>query len=237
MVICIILIALGMVALTLFLIEKVRKYSLKAMLIKATASILFIAVASVARYFNGNSTFATFALIALGFGMLGDVFLDLKYVYPQDDAIFSYAGFIVFAIGHVLYITGMIMEFYVPSNPAYIILPFALGSVAGIVTLALEKPLKMNFGKMKLICFIYAFLLFSMFFMAGSLMILHEFKTVSLIMLTAGGALFAISDLILCMTYFAKNRERPIDIISNGVTYYLAQFIIAFSIYFIGVVI
>ena len=53
------------------------------------------------------------------------------------------------------------------------------------------------------------------------------------VMLFVGGTLFAISDLILCGTYFGVGKERPVDLISNAVTYYAAQFIIAFSLFFI----
>ena len=51
-------------------------------------------------------------------------------------------------------------------------------------------------------------------------------------MLIAGGVLFAVSDLILSGTYFGEGKERPFDIISNAITYYLAQYVIAFSIMF-----
>ena len=67
-----------------------------------------------------------------------------------------------------------------------------------------------------------------------SVLILSGFKAITLIMMAAGGALFAISDLILSGTYFGVGKERPIDIVTNGVTYYLAQYVIAFSLYFVG---
>ena len=52
-------------------------------------------------------------------------------------------------------------------------------------------------------------------------------------MLFVGGVLFAVSDLILCGTYLGKGKERPVDLISNAVTYYAAQYIIAFSLFFL----
>ena len=71
---------------------------------------------------------------------------------------------------------------------------------------------------------------------AVSLSILHEFRVLTLILMAVGGALFAISDLILSGTYFGEGKERPVDIITNGVTYYLAQYVIAFSLYFVGTI-
>ena len=66
-----------------------------------------------------------------------------------------------------------------------------------------------------------------------SLTILSGFQAVSLILLMVGGILFALSDLILNMTYFGEGHEKPFDIITNTVTYYIAQNLIALSIFFL----
>ena len=232
----IVITAVGLVFLTLFLIEKTRKYSVKATLLKATTSILFIALGVVSFYLNpSGGIFSALAILGLSFGMLGDVWLDFKYVFKNEDKIFTYAGFVSFAIGHIFYITGMFLRFWRDgASVLYIILPFVAGALLGLVTVLLEKPLKLKFGNMKAITLIYSFFLFSMVSSAVSLLILSEFKAITLIMMAVGGALFAISDLILSGTYFGVGKERPVDIITNGVTYYLAQFTIAFSLYFVG---
>ncbi len=49
----------------------------------------------------------------------------------------------------------------------------------------------------------------------------------------AGGIFFLISDLILSGTYFGEGKNRPVDIIINHVTYYIAQFLIASSLLFL----
>ena len=232
----IVITVVGLVFLTFFLIEKTRKYSVKATLLKATASILFVALGVVSFYLNPQGgLFSTLAIIGLAFGMLGDVWLDFKYVFKNEDKIFTYAGFVSFAIGHIFYITGMFLRFWQEgSSVLYIILPFVAGALIALVTILLEKPLKLKFGSYKLITYIYSFFLFSMVSTAVSLLILSGFKAITLIMMAAGGALFAISDLILSGTYFGVGKERPIDIATNGVTYYLAQYVIAFSLYFVG---
>ena len=232
-----IILGFGMVSLTLFLIEKVRKYSIKATIIKAVSSLLFVSLAVVSWYGGGQSIFGLFVIIALVMGLMGDIWLDFKYAFREHDEIFTYAGFISFALGHVMYITGMFLQFYVPGNVLYIIIPLVAGILVGALTVVLEKPLKLQYGKKKLICFIYGSLLFSMVACALSLTILHRFNSLTLIMVFGGGLLFAISDLILCMTYFGEGYERPIDIISNGITYYLAQFAIAYSLLFVATVI
>lgn len=236
MIACIVILVIGLIVAGLFTCEKVRKYSIKATIIKAAASILFIILALVANHVRGNTWFGTFAIGALALGMLGDIWLELKYVYPQDDKPLTYAGFVCFGLGHILYITGMIMTFYQKGHIANLIVPFAIGLLAALLILVLEKPLKLQIGDMKVICFLYSVLLFSMVSMAFSLLILHGFKMVTLILVSIGGALFAISDLVLSQTYFGQGHDKPFDLISNVAMYYIAQNLIAFSIYFIDTV-
>ena len=65
-----------------------------------------------------------------------------------------------------------------------------------------------------------------------SMWMITGFNNKGLMMVFIGGVLFAISDLILNMTYFGQGHEKPFDIISNSITYYAAQFIIALAILF-----
>ena len=236
MVYCIILLVLGAICLTLFLMEKIKAYSVKETLIKSCTSFLFILLAVYANFHNGNHPFGMFVICALTLGLMGDIWLDLKYVFKEQDRIFTYAGFISFALGHVFYITGMLFFLPVAKYWHTFVIPFVMGLVSGGLILLMEKPLKMQYGEFKPICFIYGSLLFTTMFTALYFVIVsivNGTQMPTLYMLLAGGLLFAISDVILCGTYFAENRERPIDIITNSVTYYAAQYIIAFSLFFL----
>ena len=225
--------ALGATCLTLFLIEKIRVYSLKEALIKSFTSFLFIACAAYANYKNGNHPFGVFVICALALGMLGDVWLELKYVFRDHERMFTFAGFVSFAIGHILYITGMMTTLY-SDYPWYgIVAPIAFGLLCGAAILVMEKPMKMKYCEYKLICFIYGTFLFATLGTTLFLTIYNGFQIVTLNMLFAGAVLFAVSDLILSGTYFGEGKERPFDLISNSVTYYMAQYIIAFSLFFL----
>ena len=131
----IVIAAVGLVFLTLFLIEKTRKYSVKATLLKATTSILFIALGVVSSYLKPEGgLFSALAILGLAFGMLGDVWLDFKYVFKNEDKIFTYAGFVSFAIGHIFYITGMFLRFWQEgASVLYIILPFVAGALLALI--------------------------------------------------------------------------------------------------------
>ena len=229
----IILMCAGAVLLFFFLKEKVKAYSVKAVMFKAAASICFVGVAAVSLFVKGYHALSIFVTLGLFFGVLGDIWLDFKYVFKEHDKIFTYAGFISFALGHVCYISGMYLEFFNGQSSLYIVLPLVGGLLISISNLFIAKPMKLDYSGYKVISIIYGFFLFSMTLSALSLSIMMGFNNVTLIMIFVGGLLFTISDLILSGTYFGKGKEIPVDIITNSATYYAAQFVIALALFFI----
>ena len=227
------LMVLGAISLVFYLYEKIKKYSIKEVLIKTFISFLFVMVAVIASYIKSGHIINIFIILGLLFGLSGDIWLDLKYVYPKDDKIYSYSGFIVFGIGHILYVTGMYLEFFNSAHPLYVILPICGSVLCAVAVLFVGKLLKLDFKDMKLISFLYSMTLFSTPLCALSLSILYGMQNTTLLMLFIGGILFAISDLVLSQTYFGENHEKPLDFILNYLTYYPAQFVIAFSLFFL----
>ena len=231
--ICVGLSALAACILVFYVYEKCKAYSVKSVLIKFIVSSLFIAVALLAAYQNKGQVINPFIIFGLLLGLSGDIWLDLKYVHKEYDKIYSYAGFIVFGIGHIFFITGMYLQFFNGNNVLYIILPIIGGVVISIINQLLAIPLKINFGDMKMISIAYSVTLFSLPLCALSLCILTAWSSMTLIMLFIGGLLFAISDIVLSQTCFKEGHETPTDFIFNYLFYYGAQFIIAFSIFFL----
>ena len=230
---CVALIILGACGLVFYLFEKIKSYTVKSVLIKFFVSLLFVIIAVISSFYKANHILNPFIIIGLLLGLSGDIWLDLKYVYPKDDKIYTYAGFIVFALGHVFFILGMHLEFSSSLSLLYIFIPILISLGLGIVNLLLAKPLKLEFGEMKIMVYLYSVLLFSTPLTALGLLFAYSWNNVTLMMLLIGGILFAISDLVLSGTYFGKNHEKPIDFILNYLTYYSAQYIIAFSIFFL----
>ena len=226
--------ALGAICVALFLVEKLKGYCVKETLIKAVASLFFIAVAAVGLHYKGLHILPLFVTLGLICGLLGDIWLELKYVFRQEEKLFTYAGFIAFALGHIFYISGMYLEFFKDQNVLFIIIPLVVGVLAGFANLFLSKLMKQDFGEYKAICVVYGSLLFSMLLVTISLNIMCKFESVTMIMMLAGGVLFVLSDLILSGTYFGQGKDKPFDLISNAVTYYMAQFVIAFSLFFLA---
>ena len=219
------LMILGMIVLAVYIPEKIRGYTVKAVLIKSVVSVLFIAVAVSA---GSQTVLAKLVIIGLVFGLLGDIWLDLKYVFPEHDELFTYAGFAVFGVGHILYVTGLLIHY---GTGRFLTASFALAALASALVAVLEKPMKLEYGKMKMIVVLYGLVLFSTVFVSGGLLLIHG--GTGLLLFFIGSVLFALSDLVLSGTYFGEGKERPVDIASNYILYYAGQFLIAFSLTFI----
>ena len=234
MTVCIVLLVLGALALVLYVREKLRAYTLRAVFWKTAVSVLFCMTA-VAAWFaaGGAQILGAFTVLGLVLGLTGDIWLDLKYVYPAQDRPFTYAGFLAFGVGHILYMAGLILQFARPGAAGWVIIPIALGIVLGFGNALLEKPMKLHYGAMKPTVIAYGALLFAMVLLAGGLALLHGWQEPCLNLFFIGGVLFALSDLVLSGTYFGVGHEKPVDIILNYIFYYGGQFTIAMSLLFL----
>ncbi len=231
MVACYIIIGFAAILMVLYIIAKSQKYDLKELFLKIAISFLFIVVALVGTYYSNKFTvFNLLIILGLFLGLLGDIFLDLKYVDLERTEGYSYSGFIVFGVGHILFISALIYNYYQKGNALYLVLPIIISLVLASATILLEKPLKLEYGKYKLISFIYAIFLFGSLAFSFMLAILNEFKILSLNLFFIGSILFVLSDLVLSGTFFGKDKEKPIYFVFNYLFYYGAQFIIALTL-------
>ena len=141
----------GMVLLCVFLKLRVsRGASAFVTVIKSTVSIGFMFTALNALYYGENKT-AVAVCAGLMFGMLGDIFLDQKYAHPDSAKVYTYAGFLVFAAGHIFYDIFLIKNFYTPGKLLFIIIPFAVSIVVAVLNIAGEDLMKLKFGEYKMI--------------------------------------------------------------------------------------
>ncbi len=232
---------IGLVFLCWFCIERVKGVSIKAAIIKSLTSAYFMIVA-VSAFIEARpekmAQLGLFVIIGLLFGLFGDIWLDLKFVYPDDNDIYTFAGFYTFAFQHILIIAGLLMNYAVFSSAKgvlFAVLPIVLGLGAGALNvLFMEKPMKLNYGKFKAVSGVYGGLLISDTLLAGALAAMYGFRNMTLTLMFAGLVLFLVSDLILSGTYFGEGRNRPVDVVSNHVTYYFGQFLIALSLLYLA---
>ena len=235
-----VLLALGGLFLTLFLLFRTKEGGMLPAALKTVTSLLFVAtaisgavnnyivtgIASVPKF-----TFIGLIILGLACGMVGDLTLDLKVTYQTTNVrhsdIYTYFGMAAFGIGHILYITAVAIFF---GFSAWTIL-IAVGATAAIFAVSLFC-LKMQFGKFLIPSIVYALLLtlFLACTVAGGIITCFSLP---ILLLIIGAALFLLSDLVLSMIYFDGNDSRVL-IVVNHVLYYAAQFLIALSVYYIG---
>ncbi len=229
MVACIIITCIAVPLLIYYVISKSKKYDVKELYLKTGVSLLFIVLALVASHNSSKFTiFNVLVIIGLLLGLIGDILLDSKYVDLERTTYYTYGGFIVFGVGHILYIVALVLNYYQNGNVLYIIIPIILAIIFAFVTILMEKPLKLEYGKYKKISFTYAICLFGSLSFSLSLAILNKFSILPLNLFFIALVLFVISDLVLSGTFFGKDKDKLIHFILNYSTYYGAQFMIAF---------
>ncbi len=223
--------ALGAAFLIAFMVMCNKKRSVLGVYIKNLTSVCFLLTAVTAAFNNTAYPdvwkYALLTVVGGVFGLMGDIYLDQKWLYPQHNDQYLNMGFISFGIGHFFYMGAMCM--HAKFSFKDMLVPFVIGVVVTVVNLALEKPTKQKYGKFLPIVTVYCLILGTMLGTAfwAYIRTMH----ISYLVYTIGAALFLISDIILSPMYFAiaKNKNTPVNFVLNHATYYIGQFMIAFS--------
>ena len=175
-----------------------------------------------------------FLYLGCFFGLLGDVFLDIKYINTTKETLWTSLGFCAFGVGHIFFITGLFTCFFNFSlNVLYIIIPIIIALALTTLSLLMEKFTPIRYKNMKPFVIVYGFLLFFVTAIYFSGTIQSGWQNMTLLIFSMGLVMFALSDLILNNTYFAPGFNTPAFVISNHIIYYIAQFAIAASLMFL----
>ena len=224
---CLTCMVIGAFFLVAFLLKCKDKRSVTGVFLKNATSIFFILTAVCGIVKNSASwKYGLLIVVGLVFGMLGDIYLDQKWVYPKDMKQYLYAGFICFGIGHLFYIPALVTTAHISMK--LMIIPVIAGIVVAAGNLVLEKPMKQKFGEYKAIVTVYSFILAAM--VATAVVAAFVSKHPAFIVYAIGSVLFLVSDLVLSPMYFGEGKNTPTNFIVNHVTYYLGQYMIAFSV-------
>ena len=222
---------LGIINLILFLAQRKPQVSLRVLFFKTTTSVLFILTSFSAFYENENCPDELALLFFAGAvcGLLGDIWLDAKYIFPSEKNGLLKAGFISFLIGHLFFITGMFITYGVST------LSIICGVVAALsapISCALtEKLFKADFGKDKLISVVYTGVLMLTTGISLAIAIETKFDLSSTIRLI-GMVMFLASDAVLAKIYFCESQNTRANVVINHALYYIAQFCLATSLFF-----
>ncbi len=221
---------LGVVNLILFLVQRKPQVSLRVLFFKTTTSCFMILTALAAYYENQSCSLELALLFFAGCvcGLLGDIWLDAKYIFPTEKNGLLKAGFISFLIGHIFYSGAMFITYGVSTLT---IICGIIGIVFGPVSCWFtEKTMKANFGSSKLISVVYTSVLAFTTGVAIAIAIENNFKLFSLLRVV-GMVLFIASDGVLAQIYFCENKNTRINVVVNHALYYGAQFLMASSLF------
>ncbi|MCQ2479773.1 MAG: lysoplasmalogenase, partial [Clostridia bacterium] len=156
--ICWICLVLGIICTVVFIYKREANSSHFALLLKTSSSMMFIMTAIVAVYYNkGDMRYGLLIALGLVFSMLGDIWLDLKWIYPRDIKYYLYGGFVFFMLGHVCYTSAMGLSNGITLKELLICFIAPAIVCAGMQFAA--KPLKLDFTGYKFITALYTLFL------------------------------------------------------------------------------
>lgn len=225
-----IILGIGLICTVIFLFVRIKYAGTKGLLTKIMASTCFVALAIYAESQSPIHHYGLLIIAGLGLGLIGDIFLDLRQIYAQDRQLYTASGMIAFSAGHLPFICAITQDAQIPLRYFAIALGAAL--LFALCVALLEKPLHLCYKQLKALSVFYSFILALMAACAIAAALLHGLTSTRYNTFAVAGILFIVSDLILSGIYFDcdQRKNTPPHVLANHITYYAAQFLIAFSI-------
>lgn len=240
----IILLVLCVALATLFIIVRVKWGGLKGLITKTVASFGFVTSAILGLVMSDATELSKWAvgLIAVGLlcGMVGDIILDLKVVYPNNDNYYLNTGMGSFFLGHIFYIIafsllidGNISDYNSTVQMFGCTVPLLITiGVSVVLTLAItlsSKMMGLKFGKFLWQTIGYTFILSCSMVYTLVLSIMGG----GLWLAFVGMVLFFLSDVVLSFQYFGGKLEDKKLIAVNHALYYAAQIVLVAVLFLI----
>ncbi|MBR0418931.1 MAG: lysoplasmalogenase [Erysipelotrichaceae bacterium] len=219
-----VLIAVGFILQGLFIkVEHEEKYLL-ADILKGSASLMFVIIGAIA-YLGGYSEYNKLFFFGLIFGMIGDILLNLRYVFPKQGQKIFLTGILFFLIGHILYLLALL-----PQARHVWVWPCALlGALAAACLLAyIFKTMEVK-KAFKIFGIFYLGAVFIMTAIAIGIAVFTPSKRA--IIYAIGAVLFTASDVVLIFNTFSGVTKFSLRI-TNLTLYYIGQILIACSLFF-----
>ena len=213
---------IGIVLQAFFIIVEHRKNYVPAVVLKGSASLIFCIIG----WFGKNAatqSFANMIFLGLLFGMLGDIALNLRFVFPEKGQKIFLGGIVLFLIGHILYLAALV------PLCRHLLICVIIGALLSAFLLGyIFKTMQVK----------TAFKIFGIFYLGAVIImtctaigILIENTQTYTALYALGAVLFTLSDIILIFNTFGS-RELFSRRIANLSLYYLGQLLIAFSLFF-----
>ncbi len=220
----VLLCVLGALIQAAFIVVEHREKYVGAVCLKGSASVVFVIIGAIAYGMMSNSAFARLVFIGLILGAVGDVLLNLRFVFEKAGQKIFLLGIAAFLAGHILYLAALVPQ----SENLWLCV--IIGAVIAAAILAyIFKTMEVK----------TAFKVFGIFYI-GAVVIMTAIAIGNLVAAPAtatwlyaiGAVLFTVSDIVLIFNTFSGTTKFSLRI-TNLSLYYIGQLLIACSLFFI----
>ncbi len=219
---------IGIILQGVFIAVEHKKKYVAAVILKGCASIAFCIFGFIGFYNHYNhsciNSLPKFVFLGLLFGALGDILLNLRFVFEKAGQKIFLAGIAAFLTGHILYLVALI-----PLSQSLII-SIACGIIiAAIILTIIFKSFEVKLAfKIFGIVYIGAVVLMTCIAIGNCITSGFELYT---ILYAIGAVLFTISDVVLIFNTFGPTTKFSLRI-TNLSLYYFGQLFIASCLFF-----
>ena len=209
-----------------FILVENRKKYVPAVILKGSAAMVFIIIGALSAQLTSNPNFAKLVVIGLILGGIGDVLLNLRFVFEKSAQKIFLMGIASFLCGHIMYLAALILL----SNNLLVSL------ICGVIAAALL--LRWIFSKIgevqkvfKIFGYVYIGAIVLMTAAAIGNLVSNP-GSMGALLFVMGAVLFTASDVIMIFNTFGGTQKFSMRA-ANLSLYYLGQLLIAISLQFI----
>lgn len=219
----IILCLVGMLIQGVFIYSEYRKNMVAALFLKGMAAIVFVCVGIVGFIESGGGSFAIRIVYGLILGALGDIILNIRYLFPKYDRQIFVVGTVSFFAGHILYLIAQIPlcgQLWIPIVAGVVI--------SAVILVFMDKKLELGLSY-KAVGIVYVC---TVVFMASVSTVNYlTIRSVGHGIYAFGAVFFLVSDVILIFNTFGKEKVFRLSALTL-VLYYIGQLSIALSLFY-----
>ena len=219
-----IIIFLGMVLQGIFISLEHREKYVAADVFKGLASAIFVLIGYCAAAAYPDDTFVQRICLGLLFGLVGDVVMNLRFVFKESAGQKAFlGGILAFLIGHIAYLVAL-----VPYSVHLVAVVIIGAAVAALLLAYIFKTMDVK----------KAFKIFGVFYLGAVIFMTVMAVDIAVfagsrraILYAIGAVLFMSSDIVLIFNTFSGKTRFPLRV-TNLSLYYIGQILIAVSLIF-----
>lgn len=213
---------LGMALQATFITVEHKKKYVAADVFKGLAALMFVIIGFFGYVAVSHDSMGLKLLIGLAFGMIGDIVMNLRFIFEKNGQKVFLLGILAFLIGHVLYLLALI-PIAVHLIPCIIIGAVAAAALLTYIFMTMDvKP---------------AFKIFGIFYLGAIIIMTVISIDIAIatgaghdVMYAIGAVLFTASDIVLIFNTFSGVTRFSMRI-TNLSLYYVGQLLIAGSLF------